>query len=263
MRPMTPAKTPLTIGTVPYLNALPLVEPLAEQGLDILRAVPSRLAPMLDRGECDVALIPVVEWFRGVGSELISDACIASSHEVRSVLLFHRKPVEEVRSIALDQSSRTSVALLKIILQDAYGISPESSVLSPDLAVMLEDNDGALLIGDAALEARAQCAVLGAQILDLGLAWTKLTSLPFVYAAWIARHELPSETQTELAGLLSAARDNGVQRFQDLSLAHATPALTAAAIFSYFSGAIEYQLTPAHRAGLDEFRRRCEAHGLV
>ena len=251
------------IGTVSYLNALPLVEPLVGKGHEILRAVPSVLAPMLDRGKCDVALIPVVEWFRGVGSELVSDACIASSREVRSVLLFHRGPVEEVRRIALDQSSRTSVALLEVILRDVYEVRSNSTVLSPDLATMLEHNDGALLIGDAALEARAQCEALGAQILDLGAAWTKLTGLPFVYAAWIARRELAAEQLTELSHLLSAARDEGMTQFDALAAAHVSPALDASTIRTYYTDAIEYRLTEAHRAGLGEFRRRCAVHGLI
>jgi len=251
------------IGTVSYLNAVPLVAPLEASGHTIIRAVPSLLAPMLDRDECDVALIPVIEWFRGVGAHMISDACIASSRQVRSVLLFHRGPVEAVRRIALDHSSRTSVALTKIVLQDLYGIAPESSVLSPDLARMLEHNDGALLIGDAALIARDQCEALGAEILDLGAAWTQLTGLPFVYAAWISRRELPQAAEEELAAALNAARDAGLQQIDALARELGTAEIDAGTIRAYFSEAIEYRLTETHRAGLDEFRHRCGAHGLI
>lgn len=254
---------PFTIGTVSYLNSVPLVAPLEDSGQTIVRAVPSVLAPMLDRGECDVALIPVVEWFRGVGEHLISDACIASSREVRSVLIFHRGAVENIKRIALDQSSRTSVALTQIVLQDLYGVSPETSVLSPDLATMLEHNDGALLIGDAALIARDQCEALGAQILDLGAAWTQLTGLPFVYAAWISRKGLAAADEDELAKELNAARDAGLARIDELAQEFGTAEIRAGTIRSYYSEAIEYRLTAAHRAGLDEFRRRCATHGLV
>lgn len=255
--------TSFTIGTVSYLNSVPLVAPLETQGHRIVRAVPSVLAPMLARGECDAALIPVVEWFRGVGANLISDACIASSHDVRSVLVFHRGPVEQMKRIALDQSSRTSVALTQVVLKDLYGVSPETTVLSPDLATMLEHNDGALLIGDAALIARRQCAALRAEILDLGAAWTRLTGLPFVYAAWISRRGLGADDEAELAAALGAARDAGLGQIEELARTHATEEIDAATIQAYYTSAIEYRLTAAHRSGLDEFRRRCAAHGLV
>jgi len=253
----------MILGTVPYLNALPLIRTL-QRDHQIVRAVPSVLAPQLARGECDAALIPVVEWFRGTGEEIVSDACIASSREVTSVLLLHRVPLEELKTVALDSHSRTSVALLDIILRDLYKVRPKTGVLSPDLKTMLQEHDGALLIGDPALEARAQAATLGVQILDLGAAWTKLTGLPFVYAAWVSRRELNETTKQNLAEILSQARDEGVKKIDEIARENPTKVkISQAEIRAYLGGAIEYFLTAEHRAGLDEFRRRCKNHGLI
>jgi len=255
----------MVLGTVPYLNALPLIRALETRGdVQIVRAVPSVLAPMLKRGECDAALIPIVEWFRGTGESIVSDACIASSREVKSVLLLHRKPVEELKSIALDASSRTSVALLEIILRDAYKVRPKNGVLSPNLETMLREHDGALLIGDPALEARAKTDELGVHILDLGAAWTKLTGLPFVYAAWVSRRDLNENMKQDLSEILSQARDEGIRKIDEIARENPTQVrIDEAEIRDYLSGAIEYFLTEEHRAGMEEFRRRCEVHELV
>ena len=250
------------LAAVSYRNALPLLPGLETQ-CEIVRAVPSQLAPLLRAQKCDAALLPVVEWFRGAGEDVVSDACIGATGDVRSVLLFHRGPIEKISNIALDQSSRTSVALLQIVLEDGYGVRSNSTVLSPNLETMLHANDGALLIGDAALEARANCEILGAQILDLGEAWQHLTGLSFVFAAWIARRDLPSESRDELARLLSNARDEGCKNFDVLARDGATSALSAAELKSYFTHNIDYVFTESHRAGLEEFRRRCAIHGLI
>jgi chorismate dehydratase len=253
------------VGTVSYLNSLPLYRPLETSGVArIVRAVPSVLAPMLDQGECDVALIPVVEHFRGVGEQIISDACIGATRDVRSVLLFSRVPIEEIKSVALDASSRTSVALTHVILADAYGLHPRHGTHSPDLDTMLQENDAALLIGDPALEARSTAAEKDILVLDLATAWTKLTGLPFVFAAWVTRRGLTDSQTTELAQLLSAARDQSLADIDAIVRDNPIPTtVPPAEIRSYLTEAIEHRMTPQHRAGLEEFRRRCEAHGLI
>jgi chorismate dehydratase len=142
------------LGVVPYLNALPLYHTLlTSTQVEVVRAVPSQLAPQLARGECDVALIPIVEHFRGVGETVISDACIGSSKAVRSVLLFHRVPLQKITSVAVDVSSRTSVALLRIVLEDGYGVTPAFIEHAPDFDLCCKRKHAALLIGDNALEA--------------------------------------------------------------------------------------------------------------
>lgn len=253
----------IRLGVVPYLNALPLYHTLlASTQVQVVRAVPSQLAPQLARGECDVALIPIVEHFRGVGEAVISDACIGSTMAVRSVLLFHRVPLQDVTSVAVDASSRTSVALLRIVLEDGYGITPAFAEQAPELSSMLEAHDAALLIGDNALEATPQAQQNGTLILDLGLAWKQITGLPFVYAAWVARRGLEPQAQEELATLLNRVRDEGTQHIAEIAR-DAAAKVSAATIESYLREAIEYSLTPQHRAGMEQFKRRCVAKGLA
>lgn len=285
-----------TIGTVPYLNALPLIYalpahrenligekpiPLAPQlslppreysqgeSSRLISAVPSHLAPMLARGECDVALIPVVEHFRGVGAEIISDACVGSSGPVRSVLLFHKVAPERIRRVALDESSRTSSAMLRVILRDAYGIEPQFVEAAPNLEAMFNNReysqvDAALLIGDPALESALHAAQFGCEILDLACAWKTLTGLPFVFAAWVTRKNLPPQDIATLARVLANARDEGVKNVEIIAR-DAAPVgrVPQDEIEDYLRHAIEYVMTDAHRAGLEEFRRRVFANGLA
>ena len=280
-----------TIGTVPYLNALPLIYalpahrenlvgekpiPLAPQlsmapreysqeTSRLVSAVPSHLAPMLSRGQCDVALIPVVEHFRGVGDAIISDACVGSSGPVRSVLLFHKVAPEKIRRVALDESSRTSVALLRIVLRDAYGLEPHCVEAAPSLKAMLQNGaDAALLIGDPAQESAPHAAENGCEILDLACAWKDLTGLPFVFAAWVTRKDLPSQDVKMLSRVLAQARDDGLRNIESIAR-DAAPAsrVPQDEIEDYLRHAIEYVMTDSHRAGLEEFRRRVLAHGLA
>ncbi len=251
----------LTLGVVPYLNALPLYHTLREvPEIRIVSAVPSILAPMLDKGECDVALIPIVEHLRGVGDEIISNSCIGCTGDVRSVLLFHRVPIERVQSVALDTSSRTSVALTQVVLNDLFSLSPVYNHAAPDLGAMLRDNDAALLIADNALLA-AQNVPDNIRVLDLGTAWQKLTSLSFVFAAWVSGRGFHD---TEVAALLDEARIEGVQQSDEIArLAAQTSPVPQTVIESYFREAIEYEMTASHRAGLKEFRARCKKNGLL
>lgn len=252
----------LKLGVVPYLNALPLHHTLRDlPQVRIVAAVPSQLAPMLDRGECDIALIPVVEHFRGVGKTLVSNSCIGCTGSVRSVLLFHRVPIEQVQIVALDTSSRSSVALLQSVLHDLFGLSPQYRNAAPDLEAMLRGHDAALLIGDNALLA-AQDVAPDIRVLDLGAAWQQLTGLPFVFAAWVSRRGL--KESAEMAALLDSARQEGVRQSDEIARQAAqTSPVPRQIIERYLRESIEYSMTAAHRAGLKEFRARCEKNGLL
>ncbi len=278
-----------TLGVVPYLNALPLYRTLevasenpsvtalarrrsthvaGHAPVRVTRAVPSVLAPRLARGECDVALIPIVEHLRGVGEKIISRACIGSYGAVRSVLLFSRVAPQDISNVAVDSSSRTSVALLRIILSDAHNIAPAFIEHAPDWRVMLQLNHAALLIGDRALEAtlenQNEIDSGRLHVLDLGEAWLRLTRLPFVYAAWVSRRGLESEREAELAVLLNAARDEGVRNVGQLACDNVIPTrLSSAQIEDYLRHAITYELSDEYRKGLEEFAKRCRAHGLI
>ncbi len=251
----------LKLGVVPYLNALPLYDSLRDSpDVQIVAAVPSVLAPMLDKGECDIALIPVVEHFRGVGESLVSNNCVGCTGKVRSVLLFHRVPVEQVQTVALDTSSRSSVALLQVILHDLFRLTPKYRNAAPDLETMLREGDAALLIGDNALLA-AQNVPPDVRVLDLGAAWQKLTGLSFVFATWVSRRGFSS---AEIAPMLDEARAEGVSHSDEIArIAAQTSRVPQAIIESYFREAIEYSMTDSHQTGLSEFRARCAKNGLL
>lgn len=255
-----------TLGIVPYLNALPLYRTLEISGAaQFIRAVPAQLTSHLTAGECDVALIPIVDYFRGAGPQIVSDACIASSGAVRSVLMFSNVPVHEIRSVAADTSSHTSVTLLRVILADGYRVHPPFVEHEPDLRTMLTAHDAALLIGDKALEAAVLAKREGISVFDLGAAWSlAIAKKPFVYAAWVARSGLDTAAVAELSELLTAARDEGVLRLT--AILRDNPVKTTLPreqVEDYLSHAIEYRLMPQHHAGMEEFRRRCQRHGLI
>ena len=158
--------------------------------------VPSRIATLLSEGELDVGLIPIIEYFRanpvGTNYRILPDMAIASPGSVQSIQLFSRVPIQEIRRIALDTSSRTSVALLKVLLAEKYGISPAFTTCAPTVipSTALQNRqyppfEAVLLIGDPALRHLDSTEYS----VDLGEVWYKLTGLPFVYACWVAREE--------------------------------------------------------------------------
>ncbi|HKS38436.1 MAG TPA: menaquinone biosynthesis protein [Verrucomicrobiae bacterium] len=170
---------PFRVGSVPYLNAVPLTRGLEEQ---IVFVTPSKLAEMLQRDELDAALVSVTEVLFNDRYDILDGIAVASLGEVKSVFLAHRGPVEQARDVFCDTASLTSVNLLKVLLAER-GLRPEFKPLaSYETAAM---PDYALLIGDPALD-----FLLGPhehQIWDLGAAWYELTELPFVYAVWALR----------------------------------------------------------------------------
>lgn len=249
----------LTLGSVSYLNALPLYRPLETSGkARIIRVVPALLGAYLQNGECAAALLPIVDHFRDPQSFLVSDACIGSDGAVRSVLLFTKKAPREVQSVAADTSSHTSVALLRVLLADCFNAHPPFVDHAPDIAAMLQAHDAALIIGDNALEA-AQNPPAGTEIIDLGAQWKKMTGLPFVFAAWIARQKTDN-----LYELLSQTRDDGEENLPQIVAQNPIPThLSSEIIEDYLRHAVTFHLNEDHRAGLEEFRKRCTRHNLI
>jgi len=254
---------PLQLGVVAYLNAVPLAHGLeADPRFEIVRDVPSRIADALRSGRVDLGVIPSIEYAAG-DYAIVPGVGIASRGPVRSVCLFHRRPLSEIRRVALDSSSRTSAALVRILLRDRLGRDPEYVVMPPSLSDMLSAADAALLIGDRALYFEGDESRL-----DLGQEWTERTGLPFVWAFWAGRPE--------------AAGAADVRRLQ-ASLAQALQVLPA--IASTYNGAgavagspgrdraalnedylrrnIAYRLDEGEVAGLREFHRRAFGLGLI
>src|SRR5262249_48829934 len=156
---------------------------LAPQAV-LLLDLPSRLADQLAAGELDVALIPVIEYFRGRDYRIVPDIAITTRGPALSVTLFSRVPWAEIRRVALDEGSRTSATLAQVLLHYRHAIRPEVVPLPIDAEPETTDADAVLLIGDRAMKA---CLPGFRFAYDLGQEWQDWTSLPFVYAVWAVR----------------------------------------------------------------------------
>src|ERR671931_405569 len=201
-------ENPVRVGAVNYLNTKPLICDLS--GLapeaELILEVPSRLADLLAEGRLDVALIPVIEYFRAGTYTVVPGLSIASNGPVLSVTLFSRVPWAGVRRVALDAGSRTSAALAQILLRKRYGVRPEVVPLPLDRAAEDVDADAVLLIGDRAMRA---CLPGFAHAFDLGQEWADWTGLPFVYAVWAVR---PGVDLGRVAEALGQAKARGLAR---------------------------------------------------
>lgn len=250
----------LRIGAVSYLNSRPLVQtlprhaPLASLTLDY----PSRLADQLAAGQLDVALIPSVEYFRRPGYEVISDACVAARGEVLSVKLFCRVHPGQIRRLALDEGSRTSAALTKVILAEHYGVFPETEPLNMQCTTADTLADAVLLIGDRAMHSPPGEF---AEVIDLGQFWNSWTGLPFVFAMWVARQDAAADGIDEA---LAAARDEGVRMAAEIARTEAPRlGLDPQYAHRYLTRNLHYHLTSAEKNGLRLFCCLAARHHLV
>ncbi len=203
------AASRLRIGAVSYLNTKPLVFGLAEavSGFaDLSFAVPSRLAIELTSNALDVGLIPAIEYFRHPERKIISDACIACHGPVWSVQVLFRKPPREVETLAVDEGSRTSVALTQILLAERFNVRPTLVPFSLHERIENAQADAVLVIGDRAMHLES-CANDFVERWDLGQAWLEHTGLPFVFAMWVANKDVPT---VSLETVLAAQRDLGL-----------------------------------------------------
>lgn len=249
------------LGAVQYLNTKPLVHGLAARGLDVAYDLPSRLADRLSRRELDVALIPAIELFRGDGYRIVSDACIGCRGPVMSVKVFFRTSPARVGSLAVDEGSRTSATLARILLAERYGIRPEIEVLPIGSRIEETRADAVLLIGD-----RAIGSVRGAfqVVWDLGDEWVRWQDLPFVFAVWAARKDVPAAAVSGVAPILAAARDTGRANLAAIASAEAAShGLTVPQCLGYLRDNLHYELGPRERAGLATFYRLAVDLGLA
>jgi chorismate dehydratase len=211
---------PARLGAVDYLNARPLVFGLELQhGFTLRFDAPSKCAALLHEGSIDVGMIPSIEYVRGHESYCaVPEVAIVSEGTVASVALFTAKPPADIRTIAADTSSRTSVGLLRVLCCETLGIDAELVPLPPRPAEMLRYCDAALLIGDAALFFDHEAA--GLRKIDLGEEWTRMTQLPFVWAFWAGR---PAALDGTRVAQLQRARDAGVTASDTIAAAYCAP----------------------------------------
>lgn len=252
----------LRIVSVPYLNAAPLVWGFRHGSLcarvALTTARPARIAGLLERGEADLGLLPIVETQRLEGCHTVGGIGIVSPRRARSVLLVSRCPIEAIRSVALDASSRTSAALLRLVLagRGLEGISYAEA--EPSFPAMIEGRDAALLIGDPALCADTR----GFEVLDLAAAWRAETGLPFVFAAWTARPGLP--VTGELAALCEASRREGLERLQTIAQQASTGlGVPADVLQRYLTENIRYTVGPEEERAAALFLSRAHEIGVV
>ena len=251
---------PLRLGAVGYLNARPLTWALdrAPGRWQVRYDVPSVCSALLHAGDVDLGLIPSVEYLQAPEYRFVPDVGITSRGPVASVALFTQQPIAGVRRIALDTSSRTSVALVKVLCRDRFRIDPVFVSHGPDLAAMTRGSDAALLIGDPALEADHRA--LGLQKIDLGEEWTAMTGLPFVYAAWTGR--AGAVTDAHVRGLQEAQAE-GVRSTDAIAAEYGgddTAAVARAA--AYLRHNVKYGLGADEVRGLQLFLDRAAELGL-
>jgi chorismate dehydratase len=245
----------LRVGAVNYLNTKPLIERLTDFAPNIALSLdlPSRLADQLAAGELDVGLIPVAEFFRGDGYSFVPNIAIGSRGPVLSVTLFSKVPWSEIRTVALDEGSRTSAALTQILLRKRYGVNPSVEPLAIDTPADDLTTDAVLLIGDRAMRA---CLPGYRFAYDLGEEWTSWTGLPMVFAVWAVRR-----------GVELGDAEAAFHKAKEYGLAHAGEiAQREAAILGldsgfcrrYLSNILRFDLGAPELAGMQKFRELAE-----
>jgi len=251
----------LRLGAVEYLNARPLVYGLHRHAgrFDVRFDVPARCAELLHAGEVDLGLVPSIEYLRGDSYVAVPGVAIGSDGPVASVAVFSHQPIDRVRTVALDASSRTSVALFTVLCARHFGIAPDVRVMPPEPARMLEACDAAVLIGDVALLFDHEGA--GVQKTDLGLAWNAYCGLPFVYAFWFGRPGLL--TAGDVAALGDACR-LGVEHADEVARQHFPGDPVRAAIGArYLRDNVDFGFAERELAGLTRFYRDAADLGLA
>ena len=225
-------------------------------------AAPARCAELLRQGRADAAMIPVIEYQRMQGLKVARGACVASKNTVRSVVLASRVPIERVRRVSLDTSSRTSAALIRIILAKFYGLSPEYREAAPVLEDMLESSDAALIIGDPAmLIDRASL-----EVYDLAEEWKKHTGLPFVFAFWAIRADSPAFSRRATNPLVdfAAAKREGLDHVQEIAIEYsARLGLPREELVRYLTDNISFDLDEDSLRGLRLYYELAEQSGLI
>lgn len=250
----------IRVGAVNYLNTKPLIYGFdrAAPQADLVLDLPSRLADRLAAGDLDVALIPSIESFQNSSYTILSDACIACRGPVLSVKLFCRVPLERVRTLALDEGSRTSVALVRILLAERFGLEPRLESLPIGASLADTSADAVLLIGDRAIH-----APLGsfAAVWDLGDEWCRWAEAPFVFAMWTARAGVDLGT---IEQALAEARDDGVAHLAEIAAVEAPRlGLTQPECLDYLRDNLYFYLGPRELAGLRLFHELAQKMALA
>ncbi|HWU07094.1 MAG TPA: menaquinone biosynthesis protein [Streptomyces sp.] len=255
------------VGHIQFLNCLPLYWGLARTGtlldLELSKDTPERLSEQLIRGDLDIGPVTLVEFLRNA-DELVAlpDIAVGCDGPVMSCVIVSQLPLEQLDGarVALGSTSRTSVRLAQLLLAERYGVAPDYYTCPPDLGLMMQEADAAVLIGDAALRANLHDAPrLGLQVHDLGRMWKEWTGLPFVFAVWAARKDYlashPSYVEKVHEAFL-ASRDVSLEEVAKVAEQAARwEAFDAEVLERYFT-TLDFRFGPDQLAGVHEFARR-------
>lgn len=246
-----------------YLNTAPLIwsfiKGSRQRDVKLLTdTAPARCADLLARGEVEAALVPVIEYHRIPEIAVVPGVCVGSRERVRSVVIVTRgKELKSVKSVALDTSSRTSQALIRIIFREFLGFEPAWREAAPDLAAMLEGSDAALMIGDPAMIfPRASLRVY-----DLASLWREHTGAGFVFAMWMAHAGAAERVRAvDFAG----ARDEGLAHVEEITRQYEDSlGLPLSELRTYLLENISFHLDEEMCAGLDLFYRLAHKHEII
>ena len=237
----------IRVGIVNYLNTKPLIyglekEPINEM-IELIGAYPAKLAQMLADDEIDIGLIPVAAIPQLASYHIVGNYCIGAEGEIASVGLFSEVPMHEIKRVYLDYQSRTSVALLKWLMKESWGINPE--IIQAEDESYREKINGTtagLVIGDRALEQRK----ISTFIYDLGSEWRSITGLPFVFAAWVSTKPLPEN----FIQLFDRANSLGIDHIDEIV---ANTAYDLYDLKKYYTLHLSYQLDDRKKQGMNKF----------
>ena len=256
------------VGHIQFLNCLPIYWGLARTGslldVELTKDSPDRLSEALVAGELDISPISLVEFLRNADDLVaLPQIAVGSDGPVMSCVIVSQVPLGELdgRRVALGSTSRTSVRLARLLLEERDGVRPQYFTCPPDLSLMMQEADAAVLIGDAALRASLhQAPELGLAVHDLGAMWKEWTGLPFVFAVWAARRdflEREPETVREVHRAFLASRDLSMEEVAKVSEQAARwEAFDAELLERYFSKALDFSFAERQVAGVREFARR-------
>ncbi|MBZ5706713.1 MAG: menaquinone biosynthesis protein, partial [Acidobacteriia bacterium] len=254
------------ISAISYLNTAPLMWDFEHgsggSAFDISYTLPSQCAAALREGSTDIGIIPAAAYTTIPGLVILPGVAIASRRAVRSILLVSKVPVEKIRTVALDTSSMTSVALTKVLFARLWGGKQTFTAMAPDLEQMLDQHDAGLVIGDPALKVdRSRYHTY-----DLGTEWLRWTGKPFVYAFWAVRQAALQDTSLDLAAIFQESRKHGLQRENlDQIVREWAPrlGLREVEVKNYLTDNIHYYLDPPCLDGLQLFYRHAHACGAL
>jgi len=249
-----PGSSGLRVGHMTYLNSEVFYRHLPEESCELVAMPPRAMAAAVDRGDLAAGPLPTAEVFRlGDVVRPLGNLGVASDGSANSVFLFSHLPVDKLngKRIAVTTHTATSIQLLRVLFADLWNVSGHEFVRTD------ESHDAALWIGDPALERRSSGQY--PYRYDLGRSWKGLTGLPFVFAEWVIRADVPRERANQLERLVSQATQAGTDFFSVLKISRerATPAMSESDVADYIR-AFTYFLGPRERRGQQEFRRRLE-----